>query len=131
MFSKPTHKIVCYSSEMHWIFSTTSAMLSSQLIWGRKEERVKQSVSIRAKGINIVIKNKNHQQRFSNMQKIGESARQPPVQNKDDTDQLTKINNDMGVLKLLEHQRSANKVEDESGKSCSDNKHDKVKIAQI
>ena len=34
----------------------------------------------------------------------------------------------MGVLKLLEHQHSANKVEDESGKSCSDNEHDKVKL---
>ena len=61
-----------------------------------------------------MIKNKNHQQGFSNIQ-IEESARQQtPVQNEDDTEQLTKINNDMGILKLLGRQRSANKVEDKS-----------------
>ena len=132
MFSKPTHQIVCYSSKMHWILSTIIAMLLSQLIWKRKEGRVKQSVSIQAKRINIVIKNKNHQQGFSNIQKIEESARQqPPVQNEDDTEQLTKINNDMRILRLLRHQRSANKVEDdESEGSCnnSDNGHNEFKL---
>ena len=120
---KTTYQIVCNNSKMYWVLSTIIASLLYQLIWKRKEGRVRQSISIQARKINIVMVNNEHQPMSSDTHKVEESAtQQPPVQNEDNTDQLTNINNDMRILRLLMHQQSVNKLEDnEYGESCNNN----------
>ena len=60
----------------------------------------------------MVMVNNKHQRISSGTNKVEESAiQQPPVQREDNTDQLTNINNDMRILRLLMQQQSINKLE--------------------
>ena len=108
-----TYQIVYNSSKMYWILSAIITTLLYQLIWKEKEGRVRQSISLQAKKVNIVLVKNDHHRISSGTNKMEESAiQQPPAQREDNTDQQTNINNDMRIIRLLMRQQSINRIRD-------------------